>query len=296
MPTSEPEPDAVWADLRPVLDEEINGLPEKYRRPFVLCYLQGKTNEQAAELLGCPKGTILSRLAWARERLRTRLVRRGLAPSVGALAAGLSADRLSATVPEALAERAAEVALSFAWGSVVAKATPDSVPALAEGVLAAMSRTKIVTAVVLVMVLGLLGTGAGLASFYLQNGQPPQGQAPNPKAEAGRGGRLSELLKKRRDTAHEEFSFRNKEWEVGRLTDQNLLFGAALRLLDAELALSTGRAAQAAACKDHLTRMQHLGRIYSAQFEAGKLGPADRAMAQYYVLDAEIRLERTKRE
>jgi RNA polymerase sigma factor (sigma-70 family) len=296
MPSIDPESDAVWADLRPVLDEEINGLPEKYRLPFVLCYLQGKTNEQAAELLGCPKGTVLSRLAWARERLRSRLVRRGLAPSAGSLAAALSADRLSAAVPAALVDLTAGSALGFAWGPGASSGTPDPVTALAEGVLTTMSRTKVATALATVLVLGLLGTGVGIASFYLQDGQPPQGQAPNPKAEAGRGGRLPELLKKRRDTAHEEFAYRKKEWEVGKLTDQNLLFGAALRLLDAELALSTGRAAQNAACKAHLTRMQELGRIYSAQFEAGKLGPADRAMAEYYILDAEIRLERVKTE
>ena len=71
---------AVWADLRPVLDEEIERLPTRYRVPFILCYLEGYTNEKAAEIIGCPKGTVLSRLAWARERLRQRLTRRGLAP------------------------------------------------------------------------------------------------------------------------------------------------------------------------------------------------------------------------
>src|ERR1700677_3089991 len=73
--------DLLWRDLRPVLDEEINRLPEKYRAPFVLCHLQGHTNEEAAQLLGCPKGTILSRLSRGRERLRARLARRGLALS-----------------------------------------------------------------------------------------------------------------------------------------------------------------------------------------------------------------------
>ncbi len=59
-PTSTPpEPSH---ELAAVLEEEIAGLPEKYRLAFVLCYLQGKTNEQAARELGCPKGTILSRL------------------------------------------------------------------------------------------------------------------------------------------------------------------------------------------------------------------------------------------
>ncbi|MBM3983894.1 MAG: RNA polymerase sigma factor, partial [Planctomycetes bacterium] len=74
-----PGPDPDWNDLRPVLDDEIARLPEKFRAPFVLCYLEGRTNEEAAEVLGCPKGTVLSRLARGRERLRARLARRGVA-------------------------------------------------------------------------------------------------------------------------------------------------------------------------------------------------------------------------
>src|SRR5439155_268020 len=70
------------AELREVLDEEVSRLPEKYRLPFVLCYLQGRTNEEAARELGRPVGTILSRLSRARERLRERLTRRGLAPGL----------------------------------------------------------------------------------------------------------------------------------------------------------------------------------------------------------------------
>jgi RNA polymerase sigma factor (sigma-70 family) len=60
---AESAPDLAWADVRPVLDEEVSRLPARYRASFVLCYLDGKTNEEAARLLGCPKGTVLSRLA-----------------------------------------------------------------------------------------------------------------------------------------------------------------------------------------------------------------------------------------
>src|SRR5262249_44075911 len=47
VPAAELTPDPVWSDLRPVLDEEVNRLPAKYRAPFILCYLDGKTNEEA---------------------------------------------------------------------------------------------------------------------------------------------------------------------------------------------------------------------------------------------------------
>src|SRR5207302_902811 len=69
-------------ELERVLDEELAKLPERHRVAFVLCCLEGKTGEEASRLLGCPLGTVSSRLTRARERLRDRLTRRGFAPAI----------------------------------------------------------------------------------------------------------------------------------------------------------------------------------------------------------------------
>ena len=83
MPASErPEPD----DLLDVLSEEVARLPEKYRLPVQLCYFGGLTTAEAADRLGCPKGTVLTRLAWARERLKKSLAGRGISAGLPGVA------------------------------------------------------------------------------------------------------------------------------------------------------------------------------------------------------------------
>jgi hypothetical protein len=135
VPAAEQSPEWLWPEIRPVLDEEVNRLPEKYRHAFVLCYLQGRTTEQAAAHLGCPQGTALSRLARARERLRPRLTRRGLALSAGALAAALGNQATAATVRAELADAAAQTAVHYAAGQPLAA----GIATLADGFLKALA-------------------------------------------------------------------------------------------------------------------------------------------------------------
>ncbi len=74
-----------WRELRQLLDAELSQIPEKYRTAFILCHLEGKTCDEAAEHLGCPRGTVQSRVGRARERLRARLTRRGWMPGGSSL-------------------------------------------------------------------------------------------------------------------------------------------------------------------------------------------------------------------
>lgn len=90
-----------WRELRQLLDAELSQIPEKYRTAFILCHLEGKTCEEAAEHLGCPRGTVQSRVGRARERLRARLSRRGWIPG-GTSLVGLveqHASSLAAVTP-----------------------------------------------------------------------------------------------------------------------------------------------------------------------------------------------------
>jgi RNA polymerase sigma factor (sigma-70 family) len=157
-------PETNRDELRPALDEEIGRLPEKYRAPLVLFYFQGLSQAETARRLGCPAGTVGSRLARARERLRGRLIRRGLAPSAGLLGTVLSAEVVtaSASVPTALAMRAVRAATSVSAGPGVSLAS-ISVTALAAGVLRAMAWARAVT--VAAVVSGLAVAALGVAAL-----------------------------------------------------------------------------------------------------------------------------------
>jgi RNA polymerase sigma-70 factor (ECF subfamily) len=88
--TPEQERTVTLNDLQPALHDEVSRLPEKYRLPIILTYLQGKSNEEVAELLEWPVGTVKGRLFRARNMLRSRLSRRGLALSSSLLCLALT--------------------------------------------------------------------------------------------------------------------------------------------------------------------------------------------------------------
>jgi RNA polymerase sigma factor (sigma-70 family) len=119
-----PMEDLTWRELRQVLHEELDRLPEKNRLPILLCHLEGQTQDEAARALGWSLGRLRGRLLRGRELLRRRLVRRGLAPSVPLLAAALFADEAGAAPPDALVGVLAKCVAALARHEAVSAAGP----------------------------------------------------------------------------------------------------------------------------------------------------------------------------
>lgn len=147
----------------PIVQEEVHRLPEKYRSVVLLCYWEGLTQEQAALQLGCPIGTVRSRIARARDLLRRRLIRRGLPATAGAVAV-FSAPTAPAAValapvPLNLIRSSVQVAMCVASGKSTAGVVSATVLALVQRMLwrlAMLKMTKlgVLSAVAIVLALG----------------------------------------------------------------------------------------------------------------------------------------------
>jgi RNA polymerase sigma factor (sigma-70 family) len=203
-PTVLPSCVTDWSDLRAVLDGEVNRLSDKYRSAFVLCYLEGRTNEEAARLLRCPKGTILSRLAWARQRLRDRLVRRGVTLSATGVSTVCTADSLTAAVSAELVRSTTQAALLFACAQSVGS---FEVLTLAKGVLKAMLIEKLKTASAILLAVAIFGGGLAWLGQATRASAPKEAPNPAPHAKA-EGGQLDTL-----------FTLEKRVWEAVKQKD-----------------------------------------------------------------------------
>jgi RNA polymerase sigma factor (sigma-70 family) len=165
-------------ELNAALHEELGRLPEKYRNPLIACYLQGQTTDEAARRLGCPRGTVLSRLSRGRDLLRARLSRRGITPATG-IAVALAATA-GAAVPPALAGATLKLGRDLVAGGVVTGTSAH----LADAVLKQMTVAKFKLFGAVALVLLVAGIGAGLtASFWGGPGDEPPVASPEPHVD-----------------------------------------------------------------------------------------------------------------
>jgi hypothetical protein len=155
-------------ELTLVIHEEIGRLPEKYRAAVMLCYLEGLTHEMAAKHLGWRVGSVKSRLAWARERLRVRFTRRGVAPTTLAFnQAGSSSGAESAPTPVLPGTRLADATLRGALKTGMGKDTLVGIVsaeavALMNGIIGSMTNAKLLLMTAAVLMAGMVTAGAGV--------------------------------------------------------------------------------------------------------------------------------------
>jgi len=170
--SADPLDAATLRELQGLLHAELDRLPEKYRAPMTLCYLEGKSNEEAARQLCWPVGTVKGRLARARDLLRDRLTRRGVALSAGGIAL-LSGEMVLAAVPAELAGATVQAAPLVAAGNLAAAGLPGSAVALFEGVLRDMFFTKVKCTMAAVLALATLTSGISLFTGDIPAVEPP---------------------------------------------------------------------------------------------------------------------------
>jgi RNA polymerase sigma factor (sigma-70 family) len=169
-PCSERRPQ-VNRDLGLIIDEELSRLPESFRTAIVLCHLQGFTHDEAADRLGCPVGTIRSRLARGRALLRRRLEHTGLATFAGSCA-WPALDEPRSIVTRDLITHIARIAARYAAGQPLRAVVPAAIAKLASGVTMAMTITKSAAICSLLLLAALVAGGFSRLGAQTQGGKP----------------------------------------------------------------------------------------------------------------------------
>jgi len=227
MPQPAVMEEELWTDLQPVLDQELSRLPDKFRAVILLCDLQGKTRKEAARQLGCPEGTVASRLATARAMLAKRLARHGLAVSTGALAAVLSSMGASASVPDLVSSSTMKAVSLVAAGQAATAVVSAKVAALTEGVIKVMFAKKLMKAMALLCLVGVVGALASGPAQRTQAASQSGASDPAAQAPAERAGKEKERdakalfsdLKERVRAGVEEMNQALWKGEYGKVVD-----------------------------------------------------------------------------
>jgi len=157
----EPPTDHAWRELRSALDVELNRLPDKYRLPLVLCYLQGLTNEEAARRLGWPPGSMSYRLARGREMLRDRMQGRNREAPAGFFALVLALRPDGGPLPGHLLHATVQAGVAGGQAGLVS----GKVAALVDATLRGMTAARRKLLHTLLILLGAVALAVGVTAF-----------------------------------------------------------------------------------------------------------------------------------
>ena len=296
------EPEVDQDDWRG-LHDEVARLPDKYRAPVVLCYLEGLTYEDAARRIGCPLGTVRVRLSRARDRLRDQLGRRGFGPQALATVLPAGPPVQVFTIPTALTfawieatSRAAQIIVS--GRSSGAGLVSASVMSLTQEVLwmFRISKLKVLlfgglTAAGMVVgvgtLLGQVPAPTGAAKTVEQPVVPARAKAAiDPEREA---------IRKLVEAARQRLEAQRKFYEEGRITIDRFL-DASSGVMEAEILLATTRLERVNALEKHLAMVKDVEARERSELEVGRGTTADVAEAKQARERAELDLIKVKRD
>jgi RNA polymerase sigma factor (sigma-70 family) len=172
-------PDPARREQLEALHQEIRRLAEKYRAAVILCDLENRTHIEAARLLNCPVGTVSVRVARARELLRARLTRRGLAPAAALAGSMLGIETADAAMARELATSTTRLVMGLVGGTLKTGTLPAAIAKLTQGGIGTVNASKLIVAS------GVLAVGIGSTSggWLAADQKPDQGQ-PNPAPAA----------------------------------------------------------------------------------------------------------------
>lgn len=190
-----------WEELY----EEIDRLPEKYRLPIVLHYLEALTYEQVARKINCPLRTVQTRLARGRDRLRARLARRGQVISEGLLVAFPTQHLISSEVSRLVAGKLARDATRLAAGAASHLASAN-VASWTYGVLWTMTMKKLVSTSILTLAIAGIGVGTAVLAQQGKAGQPAS-EPLSPEAKRSPPARVERIV---RSMEHENQAIQEK--------------------------------------------------------------------------------------
>ena len=303
----EPVSETVLRDEEgPLVHEEVNRLPRKYRAPIVLCYFEGLTHDQAAARLGCPIGTVKGRLSRARDLLRTRLSRRGVAVSSAALAAHLAGAELQASVPASLTHMTLNAALAVAaqGSAAITASSAVSLPvaSLTEGVVQTMILSQIKSIAIPVLIAaGFLTTGASVVAFQFGGlgGKAEEKRPHDRPARATTKGTNpipagSSAIQGEVQIIRQILDDPQKESATGRLNDPESYHTWSLRLLEAEKREPPANSPPTEAYEGHVQRMTRMLQTAENLARVGQQTSYDIARWKYFVKEAERMLEDAK--